>query len=78
MIQAPILVNPRGERVIDAARAAIAAEHPAKGTGGEGPLVQCHAADAERVLEVLIGASAEAVEGYAKTLDAKLGHGQDQ
>ena len=68
----------RREAVIDAARAAIVAEHAAKGTGGEGPLVQCRAADAERVLEVLIGASAVAVERYAKTLDAKLGHGQGQ
>jgi hypothetical protein len=38
--------------------------------------VQGEAADAERVVEVLIGASAVAVDGYAEPMDAKLGHGK--
>ena len=47
-----------------------------KAACAEDPLVHRHAADAERILEALVGAGAVAVEGYREGVDAKLGHGR--
>jgi len=52
----------RREVVVDACRAAVTSKHLPKRTGGEGPFVQCNAADAERVVDVLVGPSAVAVK----------------
>ena len=52
-----------------------AAEHLLEGARREGPLHQRRPADAERVLEALVRAGAEAVEGDGKAGDSELGHG---
>ena len=51
------------------------ARHLMMGAGGELPVEDLHGADAERVLEALIGTGAVAVEGNGKAIDAKPGHG---
>src|SRR5262245_60736331 len=49
--------------VVDAGRTAITSKHLPKRTGGEGPFVQGDAADAERIVQILVGTSAIPVEG---------------
>src|SRR5882724_11838471 len=58
----------RRKLVIDARRAALVSEHLSKRTGGECPFVQRDAAGAERIVEVLVRASAVAVEGYGEAV----------
>ena len=64
----------RGVILVDAGRAAFAAVHPAERAGREGPFVQRHAADAERVLEALVGAGAVAVDRHREGGDSDSGH----
>src|SRR5688572_3050254 len=62
------------ELVVDARRAALVAEHLAQRARAPGPVMQLHAADAERILHALVHAGAVAVEGNAETADAQPGH----
>src|SRR4030095_10411935 len=66
----------RRKVVVDANRATVTSKHLSERTGGEGPFVQGEAADAQRIIEALVGASAVAVDGYAEAMDAKLGRGK--
>jgi len=55
-IHAPMLLNPaHRETVIDAGRAALPVQTSGETCGGKRPFVQRHAADAERIGEVLVG-----------------------
>src|SRR4051812_18970551 len=63
---AGILEAARREAVVDAGRAALLAEHRPEGARREGPLVQRLAADAERILEILVRPGAVAVDGDAE------------
>ena len=65
----------RRELVVDAGRAAVSSKHLPKRAGGEGPFVQGCAANAKRVVEVLVGASTKTVEGYGEVVNAEFGHG---
>jgi hypothetical protein len=61
-----IIVNPR--------RAATIANHLLKGTCGKCPFVQRDPADAQWIVEILVGAGTVAIEGHCEAVDAKLGH----
>ena len=73
---ADVFKAPLDELVIHAGFAAGLAHHLMLGAGGELPIEDLHSADAERVLEALIGTGAVAVEGNRKAADKKLGHGE--
>ena len=73
-IQAPILVKPRAAKSSSARRAAVTSVYLLKRSSGEAPLVQRHAADTERVGEVLMGASAVAIEGKGEALNPQFSH----
>src|ERR1700723_3518767 len=60
--------------VIDARRAAVASMHLLERSGGEEPLEHRHAADTERVIEVLIKAGTVAVQGNAEAENPQFGH----
>src|SRR5580704_1857745 len=60
--------------VIDARRAAVTSKHLLKRSGGEDPFMQPGATDTERVGEVLIGASAVAIEGNGEALNPQFSH----
>jgi hypothetical protein len=64
----------RSEVVVDAADAAILADLPLECAGGYEPAVQAFAADAEGRVEVLVRASAVAVERYGEVVHSELGH----
>jgi hypothetical protein len=51
------------------------AVHRAPYACAEEPLHQLRAADAERVLKILLRAGAEAVDGNREAFDKKFGHG---
>src|SRR5215472_3726309 len=53
---------PGGEVVVDSHGASVTPMYLLKGLGGAEPLVQRHAPDAQRIIEVLIGTSAVAVD----------------
>src|SRR5579862_5482817 len=61
--------------VVNAGRAAFHSVHLTKRAGGKCPLVERHAADAERIVVALAGAGAVSVDGNAEAVDAKVGHG---
>jgi hypothetical protein len=65
----------RYKAVIYASRAALISKHLLKRSGGEGPFVQRYAADTERIVEILVGAGAIAVEGYGEGVNPEFGHG---
>src|SRR6202021_2414048 len=61
-----------GKVVVDARGPILAsAVHCLKHTGGKEPLHQVHPLDAKGMVDVLIGAGAEAVEGDAEAVNAK-------
>lgn len=62
----------RHEVVIDVARATIFTLHLPKSAGGDHPIMQGEAADAQRVVETLMRSGAVTVEGYGEVMDAKL------
>jgi hypothetical protein len=62
----------RDEVVVDARRTAPGAVDLLKGARGEQPVVKRHAADAQRVPEILVGSRPEAVERNAEATDAEL------
>jgi hypothetical protein len=69
------IFEPAGnEVVVDAGGAAVTAEEFLDRPRRERPLVQGDAPDAERVLETLVRARAEAVDGNRKAVYAKPGH----
>src|SRR5262249_29181989 len=70
---ANVMEAARREIVIDAGRAAVVSEHLPERSRGEDPFVQCGTTDAERILEVLMGAGAVAIDRNGKTMDAKPG-----
>src|SRR5271170_223122 len=63
-----------GEVVVDARRTASGAVDPLKGARREEPVVERHAADAQRILEILVRSRTEAVERDAEAIDAELSH----
>jgi hypothetical protein len=65
----------RCELVIDTSRTALLPEHLPERARGEGPLMQRNAAYAERVVAILTGTSAIAVDRYGEAVDAELGFG---
>src|SRR5262249_27741275 len=65
----------RCEILVHAAGPALLAEHLLEGAGAESPLVQRHAADAERIVERLVGPGAVAVDGDAEAIHPDSGHG---
>src|SRR5262249_19022633 len=75
--QRPDVLEASGrEPVVDAGGAVVLSEqHALKGAGGEHPAHEAFASDAERMLEILRWAGAEAVEGKAEALDTDAGHG---
>src|SRR6185503_8749100 len=72
---ADVVEAPPGEAVIDARVAALLSEHLADRASGQRPAVQPHAADAQWVVEALVGSSAIAVERNGEGVHAKFGHG---
>src|ERR1700678_1126549 len=69
------IVEPaRCKIIVDAGSAVVAAMHPTKRAGGKCPLVHGPASTTERVVEVLMGAGAKAVEGYGEAVDAEFSH----
>src|SRR5580704_12760709 len=64
----------RRKVVVDARHAGVTSVYLLKRSGGEHPLVQHHAADTERVGEVLMGASAVAIEGKGEALNPQFSH----
>jgi hypothetical protein len=71
-----VLKAPGGKVFVDAVLPAVVAEHvPLKRPRGHGPAMQRGATHAERVVEVLVPARAEAVQGDGETFDAEFGHG---
>ena len=55
--------------VVNTRRAAVAALHFLKDARWEEPLVQVDATNAKRVIDVLIRAGAEPIDGYSKTMN---------
>ncbi len=75
-IHAPTLAKPRAAKSSSTPVVPPSLpEHLPERAGREDPFVQGDTADAQRVVEALVGAGAVAVEGYGKAVDAKLGHG---
>src|SRR4051812_35423934 len=75
--RAEILERAYREVVVDAGCAAVSRQHIAlEGAGWNKPLVQLLAATAERLVEALVGAGAEAVGRHAEGVHAKFGHGR--
>jgi hypothetical protein len=71
-----VLKTSRGKVFINAGASAIATEQVLlKRSCAEGPGMKRGAADAERVVDVLVRAGAEAVERDRETFYTKLGHG---
>src|SRR5262245_43320861 len=64
----------RREVVIDACRATLLSGHLLKRSGGDKPRVQRFAANTERIVGILLGAGAVAVQGDDEVVNAKLGH----
>ena len=62
------------EVVVNSGSAAILAKHLSKGARAEDPFVQRHAADAQWIDEILVGAGTVAIEGDRKAMDAEFGH----
>jgi len=62
----------RSESVINASRTSVTPEHFSKSTGSEGPFVKRNAAGAKRIVEILVGTRAIAVEGNREALNAEL------
>src|SRR6202047_422954 len=73
--RADVLEPAPREIVVNAGRTAFPSVHLTKRAGGKCPLVQRHAADAERIVAALAGAGAVSVDGNAEAVDAKVGHG---
>jgi hypothetical protein len=63
-----------GEVVVDPRAPPSSAVDLLKRARGEEPVVERHAADAKRVLEILVRSRAEAVERNTETADAELSH----
>lgn len=60
--------------IVNSGSAAILAKHLSKGARAEDPFVQRHAADAQWIDEILVGAGTVAIEGDCKAVDAEFGH----
>src|SRR6516165_3036569 len=73
--RADVLEPTPREIVVDAGHTAFPSVHLTKRAGGKCPLVQRHAANAERIVAALAGAGAVSVDGNAEAVDAKVGHG---
>jgi hypothetical protein len=58
-----ILEAPRRKLVVNSGGAAIGAKHVLKSPCGEGPLMQLVAADAERMIKILVRSGTVAVKG---------------
>jgi hypothetical protein len=72
---ADVLESARGEIVVEAGLALVLAEQGAlERAGRDEPFVQRHAADAERILQVLPGTGAVAVERDGKGVNADFAH----
>ena len=72
--RADVLEAARREIIVNPRRAAIIANHLLKGTCGKCPFVQRDPADAQWIVEILVGAGTVAIEGHCEAVDAKLGH----
>lgn len=73
---ADIAESPGGKVVIDAGLSAVGAEQLGlKGARGKGPAVKTFSADAERVVQALFRAGAEAVDGDGEAFYAEFAHG---
>src|SRR5207247_5652584 len=64
----------RREIIVSAGIPAILSEHRAERAGRDGPFMQRHPANAERVVEALAGAGPIAVERYREAADAQFRH----
>jgi hypothetical protein len=62
------------EVVVNTGRSAVHSEHLSKGAGGKSPIMQRDATDPERIVEVLAGTGAIAVDRNGEAVDAELGH----
>src|SRR5207253_1619738 len=64
----------RGKVLVDTGRSAAGADHRLERAGRENPFVQLHAADTQRIVQILTGTGAISVDRNAKTVNAKFGH----
>jgi hypothetical protein len=72
--RADVVESPDDKVVVYSGRSSLSAEHVLKRPGGESPFVQGFATRTKGIFEVLIGASAVAIDGYRKAMDTKFGH----
>jgi hypothetical protein len=72
--RADVVEAARREIIVNPRRAAIIANDLLKGTCGKCPFVQRDPADAQWIVEILVGAGTVAIEGHCEAVDAKLGH----
>jgi hypothetical protein len=72
--RADVVEAARREIIVNPRRAAIIAKHLLKGTCGKCPFVQRDPADAQWIVEILVGTGTVAIDGYREAVDAKLGH----